>query len=246
MKVGIMQPYFFPYIGYWQLIGAVDIFVLFDDVQYIRHGWVNRNRVLKEGGGWKYISVPLKKHSRETKIKDIEIQDDLILNDFVMRNLAFYIKNKKRLPYFDETFNFLNNLLGSIKSNKLSTINEIIIKEISKYLGISTKIFASSTKGFNYDNVKQSGDWALEISKQLGATEYINPIGGIELFDNEKFKVSGISLNFLKPRDLKYRQLDYNFEPWLSIIDVLFFNGKENTINMLKCYEVLQWARVNK
>jgi hypothetical protein len=92
MKIAIMQPYFFPYIGYWQLIHAVDRFVLFDDAQYIRHGWVNRNRILKPGGGWQYILVPLKKHALTESIKNVQVNPDGKWHELIVRQLAHYKK----------------------------------------------------------------------------------------------------------------------------------------------------------
>ena len=234
MKLGIMQPYFFPYIGYWQLINAVDEFVLFDEVQFIRHGWINRNRVLKSGG-WAYITLPLKKHSRNIKISEIEISDGIDLQNYVLTRLTYY-KNKS--PFYEDTVNLMDEILSDILETNLAAINERIIAKVTNVLGIKTKISMSSKRGFDYSGVNDSGEWALEISKQMDASEYINPISGREIFDNGKFNSNGIKITFISPKNTIYPQLGSSFEPWLSIIDVLMFNGMDKTMDMLNEYEL--------
>ena len=236
MKLGIMQPYFFPYIGYWQLINAVDEFILFDDVQFIRHGWINRNRVLKSGG-WAYITLPLKKHSRDTKIREIEISNGINLKNYVLTRLTYY-KNKS--PFYDYTVDLIDQILSDIRETNLAAINEYIIAKVSKVLGIKTKISTSSKRGYDYSGVGDSGEWALEISKQMGASEYINPISGRDIFDKGKFNSNGIKITFISPKNIIYRQLGSSFEPWLSIIDVLMFNGARKTMDFLNEYELME------
>ena len=226
-----MQPYFFPYIGYWQLINAVNEFILFDDVQYIRHGWINRNRVLSSNGGWHYLTIDLKKHSRDEKIKDIQISENLYMKSKIYASLSVY-KNKAR--FYNETMELISNILDKIDTSYISEINFTIVKDVCDYLGIKTRISISSEQNFDYSKVKLPGDWALEISKQMGGNEYINPYSGKELFDSLKFLKNNIKLRFIKSKDIIYDQGGSNFEPWLSIIDVLMFNGREKTINFLK------------
>jgi hypothetical protein len=211
-----MQPYFFPYIGYWQLINAVDCFVLFDDAQYMKGGWVNRNRILKPGGGWQYISVPLKKHAMTEIIKQ----------------LAQY---KKKAPYFDETNQIVKDILFSNNEQSIGAINCIAIKKLCTYLDIKKEIIVSSEQNFDYSNINSADDWALRHSEQLRATELINPAAGAALFSREKFSSSNIKLSFLKSREIIYSQRGV-FEPSLSIIDVLMFNGKEGLKGFLGNY----------
>ena len=237
MTLGIMQPYFFPYIGYWQLIKAVDEFILFDDVQYIRHGWINRNRILKPGEGWTYITVPLKKHSRDDLIKDIKVSDISKIKDVLLNPLIVY---KKIAPFYTETFNLLENIIKKINNDDLVEVNLIIIKELCGYLNINTKITVSSNYNFDYSRVGGAGEWALEISKQKKAEYYINPISGKELFDKEKFNANNINILFLKPKEIVYNQKRKVFEPWLSIIDVIMFNGKEETAMLLDYYDITE------
>jgi len=237
MKLAIMQPYFFPYIGYWQLINAVDRFILFDDVQYIRHGWINRNRVLKNGGGWKYVTIPVKRQGREMKIKDVLIAESADVSKIVLNSLIPY---KKMAPFYKETISFVSEALSTVSDRHISTINEATIKLTASYLGIRTQIDVSSKLNLDYSQVKGPGDWAFEISKQIGAEEYINPVGGRELFDKQKFASANIKLQFIKPREMVYQQDGLKFEPWLSIIDVLMFNGREKNISMLNEYEITE------
>ena len=239
MKLAVMQPYFFPYIGYWQLIHAVDIFVLFDDVQFIRHGWVNRNRILKHGGGWQYITVSLRKYSKNELIKNIQVHDEKDWKAQILRQLAHYDYGKQyKAPYYNEVIELLKSIFFRISSDKLTEINALIIREICAFLEITTPILISSDQGFNYASVQDTGEWALRISEQMNAHEYINPIGGANIFDPPKFQASEIKLSFLKSDDISYIQSKV-FEPWLSIIDVLMFNGKASTQDLLDKYSIV-------
>jgi hypothetical protein len=234
MKLAIMQPYFFPYIGYWQLIHAADRFVLFDDVQYKRHGWINRNRILKPGGGWQYILVPLKKHSVTELIKNVKAHPDRQWKELIVVQLAHY---KKKARYFDETIELVNASLYGNDEQDIAAINFSIIKHVCASLNIKTEIIRSSEQGFDYANVSDAGEWALRISEQMGAAEYINPAAGAELFDPEKFSASNIELSFLKSQEMVYPQRG-DFEPSLSIIDVLMFNGIEGTKSLMKNHSI--------
>ena len=139
-----MQPYFFPYIAYWQLINYSDMFVLFDDVQYIRHGWINRNRVLKDyNGNWKYITLPLEQHRREELIKNIKIRENLNIYETITNNLSLY---KKRAPYYDEVINEIEKITGNLRERNIAKINEVIIKNLCNFLGIHTKIIIFQKK----------------------------------------------------------------------------------------------------
>ena len=234
MKLAIMQPYFFPYIGYWQLIHASDRFVLFDDAQYMRHGWVNRNRILKPGGGWQYILVPLKKHEVTDSIKNVYAHPEKKWKELIIAQLAHY---KKKARYFDEASTLVSEILFSNNEQSIAAINLNIISQLSTYLDIKKEIIQSSEQSFDYTDVGDAGDWALRISEQMGASEYINPASGAKLFDREKFSSSNIKLSFLKPHEIIYSQRG-DFEPSLSIIDVLMFNGIEGSKTFLKNYSI--------
>jgi hypothetical protein len=234
MKLAIMQPYFFPYIGYWQLIHAVDCFMLFDDCQYMRHGWVNRNRILKPGGGWQYIMVPLKKHDMTVLIKNVQAHPDKKWKELIVGQLVHY---KKKARYFEKTNEMVKEILFSNNEQSIATINFVIIKKLCAYLDIEKKIIISSEKNFDYSDVGNAGEWALRISEQMGVDEYINPVSGVGLFDPDKFASVNIKLSFLKSQDIIYSQRG-DFEPSLSIIDVLMFNGIEGTKNLLEKYSI--------
>lgn len=234
MKIAIMQPYFFPYIGYFQLINAVDKFILLDTVQFIRHGWIERNRVLKNSNEWLYIKSPLLKHSRETLIKDIYIRKD----DWQKKILAQLITYKKQAPFYKEVIDLLYSIF-LVNTDNISFFNFNSLCKISEYLNISTPIEIFSNAKIEIEQINDSGDWALNISKSINATHYINPIGGVHLFDKKKFEDSKIKLSFLKTNEITYTQFDNEFVPYLSIIDVLMFNSKEQIIEMLKEYTLV-------
>lgn len=232
MKLGIMQPYFFPYIGYFQLINAVDTFVLFDDAQHMRHGWINRNRILKPNASWQYILVPLKKYPHKELIKNVQIQLNSKWKELIIGQLEHY---KKKARYFEETNELIREILFSQNEQNIAMINFSILKKLSEYLGMNTKIIVSSEQNFDYENVSNSGEWALRIAEQMSADEYINPLDGKDLFNPEKFLSSNIRLSFLECDKIEYNQVN-EFEPNLSIIDVLMFNGKAGVQSLLSHY----------
>lgn len=235
-RLAIMQPYFLPYIGYWQLIHAADTFVLLDDVQYIRHGWVNRNRILKPGGGWQYIAVPLRKHSLTATIRDIEASADRDWKGLILRQLEHY-RYRLKAPHYDAVMDLLSRAFTAIGDNRLSLINFALVREVCTYLGLPARIHLSSRAALSYEDVHGPGDWALSIARQLRAKQYINPIGGAELFDPAAFTANGIGLSFLRSENIEYDQRGA-FEPSLSIVDVMMFNGREGTRKLLERYAV--------
>lgn len=238
LRVGIMQPYFFPYIGHFQLISHVDKWIVFDDVQYIRHGWINRNRILHPTNGWQYITVPLLKQGHKELIKNTKINNNIDWKVKIINQLAHY---KNIAPYYDKTIKLIQEALN-VETNHITILNVNILKVICSYLEIPFNYQISSDMNFDYSNVKESDDWALEISMQLGADEYVNPIGGKELFDQEKYDSQGIKLSFLSSNsdELKYKQGKKPFEPALSIIDVFMFCSQNEIKKMLNSYEVLE------
>ena len=234
MKLGIMQPYFFPYIGYFQLIKSVDRFILFDDVQYIRHGWVNRNRILKPDEDWQFIIAPLQKHKQTELIKDIKLHEENDWKEKIIRQIEHY---KKKAKYYNETIQLLNNCFD-ITETSIAKFNARSIQIICEHLQIPFKVEISSEMNFNYTNVKDAGEWALRICEQMNARQYINPEGGKELFNPDKFKNSNIKFSLISAVLVPYNQKRNNFEPGLSIIDVLMFNGLEQTKQMISKFEV--------
>jgi len=234
MRIAIMQPYFFPYIGYFQLINAADRFILFDDVQYIRHGWINRNRILKPVAGHQYITVPLAGHSRDTLIKDIKAADIANSKHKMLRQLEHY---KKIAPYYKTVIELITDGFAT-HYNLIGEINGHCLKTVCDYIGIDFKIELSSRLNFDYSHVQAAGEWALHISTQLQATTYINPAGGMELFNPGRFEESNIQLQFLQPGIKEYNQHRPDFEPGLSIIDVMMFNAPAQIRDLLNHYQL--------
>jgi hypothetical protein len=229
MKLAIMQPYFFPYLGYFQLINSVDRFIFFDDVQYIRHGWINRNRILKPAEGWQFIIMPLQKHKQVELIKDVKLVPDPDWKQKILRQLEHY---RKKARYYSEVVQLLNDCFNTSETN-IAKFNARCIELVFQYLQVPFRAEISSEMNFNYSNVGDAGEWALRICEQLKAGEYVNPPGGMELFDPGKFQNANIKLTFLPPVLTPYDQKRATFEAGLSIIDVLMFNGAENTRKMI-------------
>ena len=233
MKVAIMQPYFFPYIGYFQLIHAVDTFILFDDVQYIRHGWINRNRILKPELGHQYIIAPLAKHQQKSLIKEISVLEGVAWKEKILRQIEHY---KKKAPFYNQVKNLLEDCFD-FNEQTITAINAHYLKKVCSYIDIDTPLQISSGLKLDYDAVREKGDWALEISSQMKAEEYINPIGGEELFDKEGFIERQIKLSFLQTISIQYDQ-GRLFETNLSIIDVMMFNSPDQIRSMLNDFEL--------
>jgi len=230
MKIAIMQPYFFPYIGYFQLINLVDKWIIFDTPQYIRHGWVNRNKIIHPNDGSQYIIVPLKKHSRNISIKDVQVNNDQNWKERILGQLMHY---KKKAKYFNETYDLISECFD-IDVNSLSKLNIFILERVCRFLDINFNYQFFSEMTINIESISHPGDWALFISNELKAREYINPPGGVDLFEPAKFAELGIKLNFIYPGEIIYQQgSKKNFISNLSIIDILMWNSKHEIKKML-------------
>lgn len=240
MRIGIMQPYFFPYLGYFSLIRQTDKWVLLDEVQYIRHGWIERNRILKPGEGWQYISVPLVKASRDTLIKDIRIRTNEPWTKRIFSQLEHY---KKRAPNYQQVTELLHNCFA-LETDSIVQLNNHILKIICGYLDIRYEGMVFSEMGLNISEVQHAGQWALNITEAMGGSEYINPIGGVEIFKEEEFINKNIKLSFLQNELKEYSQRRGVFEPGLSIIDVLMFNSKDETIRLIDAISFIPLAKV--
>jgi hypothetical protein len=223
MKLGIMQPYLFPYIGYWQLIKVVDTYVIYDDVTYIKGGWINRNNYLINGQG-KLFTIRLKDADAYKLINEIEIMDDFVKFVKMIQN------NYAKAPHFKNVIELIRNITFFDKSNlSLFIINSI--EAVLKYLNIKTRLIVSSS--LNKNNMLKGQDKVLDICKLLGSSAYYNAIGGSGLYDKEVFLKEGINLYFLKPNLIPYKQFGTDFIPALSIIDVMMFNSVEEINQML-------------
>ena len=236
-KIGIMQPYFFPYIGYFSLIKHTDEFMLFDPVQFIRHGWIERNRILKQETGWSYIAVPLQKHSLNTIIQDIKIDNSQKWQDKIFAQLQHY---KKKSPFYNQTVDVIKQGFAE-KTDSITKLNYNTLKAVCEYSKIPFNCSIFSERNLKIENVNAPDEWALNICKALGYNEYWNPPGGMEFFDRSKYEKAGIKLVFQKPI-LEYysqRRGSENFESGLSIIDVMMFNSPDEINKMLDMYVLL-------
>lgn len=221
MKIAIMQPYFFPYLGYFGLIKHTDQFILLDTVQYIRHGWIDRNRILKPDTGWQYIKVPIAKHSRDTIIKDIRIKNDQDWQSRILGQLQHY---KKKAPFYDQVIGLVEKIVYK-GNHSIVQLNQISLSGICSYLGINAEIQVFSDMNLTIKNPKAPDEWALNICKALPkVNDYWNPSGGMDFFDKKKYHNNSIGLKFIKANLCTYDQKRNVFEKGLSIIDVLMFN----------------------
>ena len=234
MKLAIMQPYFMPYIGYFQLINLVDKFVFYDDVTFIKQGWINRNQILINDQA-KLFSVPLSNASSHTLIKDVLISD-IRYEKWKKSFLSTIMFNYKKA----KNYAMVEALIDRILLTPPKTISELAIKsviEISNYLDLDTEFDVSSK---NYGNAHLSGqDRVLDICQKENANTYINPIGGIQLYSKDIFSERKIELMFLSAHKTIYKQFSSDFIPFLSIIDVLMFNDKKQVLEMLNDFELV-------
>ena len=233
MKVAIMQPYFIPYIGYFQLINEADKFVILDDVQYINRGWINRNRILMNNKDL-MLTLPIKKSAR-----NLNINQKFLVSDFKNETLklmkSFYYAYHKA-PYYNEIEKELYDIF-SYNNLNVSEFISYSLKVICKYLDIETLIYTSSKINKNESLKKQ--DKIIDINKIMNSTNYINPIGGTQLYSKAIFEENNIVLNFIKTENIIYKQYDNKFIPDLSIIDVIMFNSKEKVKELLTEYKIV-------
>ena len=234
MTIAIMQPYIFPYIGYFQLISAVDRFIIYDDVNYIKQGWVNRNNILIQGEK-NMFTIPLAKASQNIKINETLVNQELY-KSWKAKFIKSLEHSYKKATYFNEVFALLTDFFVTNYATVASLTVESL-KTVSEYLNIETEIVETSS-GYNNDHLSAQ-ERILDICLQEKATHYINPIGGLELYSKEDFKKNQIKLNFIKSNPIEYKQFKNEFVPWLSIIDVMMFNSPSEISEMLNQYELV-------
>jgi hypothetical protein len=230
MKLGVMQPYFMPYIGYFQLIAAVDIFVVYDNIKYTKKGWINRNRILMNGEDL-IFSLPLKNGSDNLDILNRELSSTFDRRKLLRQLNGAYSK----APYFNETFQLLKRIINCEHTNLFQYIH-YSLTEICSHLGIDTEIRISSD--IVADHTLKGEERVLNLCQTLGAKTYINSIGGIDLYNKDVFSSFGITLRFLKSNPILYKQFETAFVPWLSIIDVMMFNPVKQINEYLMDYEL--------
>jgi len=229
MTLAIMQPYLFPYIGYWQLISAVDTFVIYDDVNFIKKGYINRNNILFDDKA-KSFTLELQAASQNKLINQISVGNN-------RKKLIKTIEiTYKKAPHFNEVFPLIKKILDNNEENLAKFVGDSL-EIVSSYLLLKTKFVYSSN--INKDNSLKGEDKILAMSKILNANYYINAIGGQDLYDKDSFKKEGIDLHFLSTEIVEYQQFKNDFVPYLSIIDMMMFNNIEEIQIMIKRYTLI-------
>lgn len=234
MKLAIMQPYLLPYIGYFQLLNAVDVFLIYDDVQFVRKGWQHRNRILVNGCD-KGFSLPLEKAPQKALINERTIAKTFWEHeqDRLLRTLQ---RSYAKAPYFEEGYQLALSCFRHADSN-LSGFVEHSIRVCCEYLGIHTKLIRSST--LDIGTGLRGQDRILALCRLLDTRHYINPIGGLLLYDRNAFREQGIHLSFLRSKEIQYEQFAHPFVPWLSIVDIIMFNPIERISEYLHQFELV-------
>lgn len=215
-SVAIMQPYFFPYIGYFQLIAAVDLFIVYDNIKYTKKGWINRNRLLHDGKDVLF-SLPLKSASDALNVSERELAADFKRDKLLNQFRGAY----RGAPHFDNTMALVERVVRHEDDNLFRFLHHAIANTC-QYLGLATEIRISSDIAIDHQLKNQ--DKVLALCQAVGASTYVNAIGGVELYSKEDFQKKGMALKFIRSKPFEYPQLGDPFVPWLSIIDVLMFN----------------------
>ncbi|MEM8953389.1 MAG: WbqC family protein [Verrucomicrobiota bacterium] len=226
MKIAIMQPYAFPYLGYFQLIHAVDRFVLLDDVNFIVRGWINRNQFLSPDGAATF-TIPVQDVSQNRLINEIEIANDPPWQPKLLKRLT---QTYRAAPHFESISPLLENLIGSAHGN-LARFIKTSLTQLNEYLGIKTPLVSSSA--IPIDPGLRAQDRILALCKHEHASTYINAEGGRDLYEDDAFHQKGIQLTFLEHIPVPYPQFKTPFIPRLSIIDALMFQSQEELAHRL-------------
>jgi len=229
MKLAVMQPYLFPYIGYWQLIHAADVFVIFDDVNYINRGYINRNSILVNGKEQRF-TLELKGASQNKWINQIDVGNN---ESKLLRTVELAYKKS---PNFKAVYPLIEKVLVNEEENLAYFVGDSI-KTVSDYLGVNTTFIYSSDLN-KYNNLKGQ-EKIIDIAVRLSADHYINAIGGQGLYDETQFNQEGIMLRFLKTQINEYKQFGNEFISYLSIIDILMFNDLTDVHEMLNAYDFI-------
>lgn len=221
MILGVMQPYFFPYLGHFALIAQTNAWIVFDITQYTPKTWMNRNRVLHPVRGWNYVTVPLANSSIHIKTCEARVLDMASARKNILGKLSHY---RRKAPYFNDVTNLVDRAFTSLSTDSLVALNVQALKVTCEYLGMPFEGRICSELDLPLPADLGPGEWALEISSLMGATGYINPISGRSLFDPRRFKERNISLHFLQFKEFVYQAGAFEFESNLSILDVLMWN----------------------
>lgn len=230
MRLGIMQPYFFPYLGHFALIANTDRWVVFDISQYTPKSWMTRNRILHPSQGWSYVSVPLANGSIAIKTFEAQVLDSVAAAVSLKGKLSHY---RRFAPYYSEVVALVSRVFAEPTSS-LVDLNLRGLRASCAYLDIPFDPVVASRADFDLPQIDHPGGWALEISRRMGATHYINPESGRNLFVQADFANAGIELRFLTYDGYSYPTAPLSFEPGLSILDVMMWNDPASIRHAIK------------
>lgn len=224
LSLGIMQPYFFPYIGYFDLMNQVDLLVLYDTAQFPQQGWVNRNRILHPVKHWQYLTVPLEKasfvDSFRTRICDVRISASSDWQGDLVDTLEIY---SQRAPNFDFAMQLIHGVLSGGDAH-IASLDARALTSVARELGIQCDVCRSSELGLSFGASSSATDRLIQICHEFGAERYVNLPGGRSLYTSEAFERAGIELIFTEPPLWEYETPGFEFQQALSIIDVLMWN----------------------
>lgn len=233
MKVAIMQPYVFPYLGYFQLIHSVDTFIFYDDVNFIKRGWVNRNRILVNGNEYLF-TVPCIKPSQNRWINETLVDYQ---NPELKKASTTFHQSYKKAPNYE----VIAPLFDSFFSPQLADIASLAIHSVisvCEYLDIKKDFKVSSEQNYANNSLERA-DRLIDITKKEGSHQYVNAIGGMEIYNKEYFQSKGVSLQFLKPKLKTYKQATSTFVAGLSIVDLLMYLPKDEVMSHISDYDLI-------
>jgi hypothetical protein len=231
-RVALMQPYFLPYLGYFQLIAASDCFVVYDNVQFIKNGWIERNRYLLEGEA-KWFGVPLAKGSHSQMIMERQVSAHFDMASLINK-LAFAYR---KAPHVERTLTWLEALL-KLPAQNIAELNELALRSCCSLLKLNTPIIRASE--WAPSSHSRGQDRVIEVIKSVGGTSYLNPAAGGSLYEADDFAQAGYALELLKPSLPVYAQHNKPFVPALSILDALMFNEVETVSAWVRQGEILR------
>ena len=229
MKIAIMQPYFFPYLGYFQLADKVDEFVFLDDVNYFKKGFISRNAILQNGSHFAF-SVSISKASQNKKINELSYTGEF------EKLFALLRHNYGRCTFFQQVMPIVESVCKSANQN-VALKNAASISSVFQYLE-DTKVFKTASQ-LNLDPGLRGADRLISVCKELGASTYVNAIGGVGLYKPQVFEEHGIELQFLKPQLQAYSQECEGFVPGLSVIDAMMRLDQRELRMHLKAGELI-------
>lgn len=223
-----MQPYFFPFLGHFSLIASVDEWIVFDVTQYTPKTWMNRNRVLHPKAGWQYVTVPLAKSSISINTSEARVLDLSKTRKSMLGKLTHY---KKKAPYFHQVNELVQQAFDGALDDSLVGLNISALSVVCNYLDIPFLYRKCSELGLDYPSKPGPGDWAPYICQKLGASEYVNPAGGKDIFDLSDFQRNGLTFYLAEFEAFKYATPSFFYEPNLSILDVMMWNSPKEIVS---------------